>query len=136
MLRLRLRIPRPELSRRPERAPENHSALATDRLARRVVAGTWLASLALLIAFVLHSVPRVPYADEFCNVHLLADPLGVARKYYWIQHNEHRIPLPRILYVAAFKLAGNDFRGPPFLNVALLGRPSAGPVIASISSTV
>jgi hypothetical protein len=38
----------------------------------------------------------------------------------WHQHNEHRIPLVRLLLYATTRLSRGDFRGPPLLNAALL----------------
>jgi hypothetical protein len=73
----------------------------------------------LFLAFyVVKFVSRTPIHDEFSSaLYLFNDvPLNV----YWSQHNEHRIPLPRVLYFAAVRLAGKDFRGPPVLNVLLL----------------
>lgn len=80
----------------------------------------FLASAVLLLVFVATQATRVPIHDEYSSViFLYADP-PLPLSMYWAQHNEHRIPLPRLLYVAAVRLAGDDFRAPPLLNAALL----------------
>jgi hypothetical protein len=84
------------------------------------VLAVWVAALALLLLLVARSATRIPYLDDYMHAHLVADPFGVPLEHYWRQHNEHRIPLPRVLFVAAVKLAGNDFRAPLYLNVVLL----------------
>ena len=81
---------------------------------------TFAVSALLLAFYVVKFVSRTPIHDEFSNaLYLFAEPPLPVEK-YWDQHNEHRIPLPRVLYFTAVKLAGNDFRAPPILNVFLL----------------
>ncbi|MFO0798638.1 MAG: hypothetical protein U0804_14280 [Gemmataceae bacterium] len=74
--------------------------------------------LVVLVAFVTKYSSRTPFHDEYAYFHYLFG--GATAADYWAQHNEHRIPLPRVLYVAAVKLAGTDFRAPLALNVVLL----------------
>lgn len=88
--------------------------------ARRFVRLAFAFSALFLAFFVVKHVSRVPIHDEYSSVlYLFSDP-PVPIERYWDQHNEHRIPLPRILYLTAVHLAGNDFRAPPILNVMLL----------------
>jgi hypothetical protein len=103
---------------------ETHTATeptppATDRSARWFVSAVWVAMLALLVVFVAKTATRIPYIDEYFNTHLLAEPFS-SPSLYWAQHNEHRIPLPRILFVTAVRLAGYDFRAPPVMNALIL----------------
>ncbi len=85
-----------------------------------VVRVAFFASAALLVGLVARYANPVPIHDEFSNIgYLFADP-PAPWKAYWAQHNEHRIPLPRVLYVVAVRATGYDFRAPPYLNVALL----------------
>lgn len=112
LLRLRSLLPRVSLPR---------SLPAT--LAGRVVLAAYLASVVLLVVFVARHASRVPFFDEYGNfTHLFHDP-PLAE--YWRQHNEHRIPLPRIVYVAAVKLTGHDFRAPLAVNAVLLAAVGA-----------
>jgi hypothetical protein len=95
------------------------------QFAGRVTAGrfvgiSFLAATCIVTLFVARNVSRVPLNDELCNVPLVLGELPFSLNRYWSQHNEHRIPLPRILYVLAVRAAGNDFRAAPFVSILLL----------------
>ena len=108
MFATRLRSLAPRLVFTPARRP----------VAAWVVPLVAVACLGVLVAFVAKNGSRTPFHDEYANFHLLFGNATAAD--YWSQHNEHRIPLPRLLYVAAVKLAGTDFRAPLALNVVML----------------
>lgn len=110
-----------QLIRRPSLWPVGRSAPPSpDRLAFRFVAGVWVACFALLLMYAGRVATRIPLLDEHFNVPLLDRPLDQPLRAYWDQHNEHRIPLPKLLFVAAVKLAGDDFRAPVYMNAVLL----------------
>lgn len=88
--------------------------------AKRSVLLAFAFSVLFLSFYVVKNVSRVPIHDEYSSVLYLFSEPPVPIERYWEQHNEHRIPLPRILYLAAVRVAGNDFRAPPILNVLLL----------------
>jgi len=80
----------------------------------------YAASVALLLSFVAGHVSRVPYFDEYANLAYLFGAPGKSVSAFWWQHNEHRIPLPRLVYIAAVRLSGFDFRAPVYVNAMLL----------------
>jgi hypothetical protein len=84
-----------------------------------LVAGVSVAAVAVFGLFVAHHASRVPYNDEYANLPIVYGE-GVTFRSYWDQHNEHRIPLPKLVYVVAVRLAGYDVRGPVALNAVLL----------------
>jgi hypothetical protein len=45
----------------------------------------------------------------------------VTLKWLWSQHNEHRVPVPRIIGLALYWLFGNDFRVGMYFNVITVG---------------
>src|SRR5262245_60670131 len=92
-------------------------------LAGWVVLGTYLASLVLMIGFVARFASRVPFLDEYSNLRPLFSEPTLAD--YWRPQNEHRIPVPRLVYVVALKLTGYDFRAPLAVNVTLLAGVTA-----------
>ena len=98
---------------------------ASDRLAGRVVAAVWVACFALLVVYAGKTATRIPLLDEWYNVPHFAHPLGQPPAAYWHQHNEHRIPVPKLLFVGAVKLAGNDFRAPVYMNAVLVALTAA-----------
>ncbi len=91
--------------------------------AGRVVALAFAASFVLTVGFVARFASRVPFHDEYANFHLLFGKPSLAD--FWHQHNEHRIPLPRLVYVAAVRLTWYDFRAPLVVDLALLGAATA-----------
>jgi hypothetical protein len=86
--------------------------------ARRVVAdATWLVLTAGLVALVLRYGVNVPYLDEWPMTAALAgqDPLW---PWAWAWHNEHLLPLPRLLFWALFQV-GQDLRLAMLVSVAV-----------------
>lgn len=96
------------------------SAAVSDTFAGRFVALVTVAAVGLLTWFVAKYASRVPCMDELSLLSNVFGPNQYTWASYWHQHNEHRIPLPKILYVAAVRLAGFDFRAPMYLDVVLL----------------
>jgi hypothetical protein len=84
----------------------------------------WAALTAGAVGFVLAFGSNAPYADEweFVPALLGREPAG---PWLWAQHNEHRLPLPRAVYLALFWLT-HDFRAGMLLQVAMLSALSLG----------
>jgi|GEM_PF-5745077 len=107
MIALARRLPKPHFVR-PRLAISSRPAVAL----------AFVTSFVLMFAFVSKNVSRMPMHDEFSNaLYFFHD---IPFKAYWSQHNEHRIPLPRVLYFAAIGISGHDFRAPPILSMVLL----------------
>src|SRR5581483_11647567 len=88
------------------------------RLTRGVLLGTWAVLALADLAFVLTLGTNAPYADEWEFVPALLDrepPLP----WLWQLHNEHRLPLPRAVYLGLFRLT-HDFRAGMVVQVAVL----------------
>lgn len=85
---------------------------------RVVVAAGWAVLSALAVQYVHTFTVNAPYADEweFVPVLLGAEPLLPA---LWTQHNEHRLPLTRLVYFLTFRQT-QDFRTGSFLQVVVL----------------
>ena len=96
-------------------------APATSRT-RLFLLATWAVLTAALIAFVATLGTNCPNADEWGFVPALTgnEPLG---PWLWAQHNEHRLPLPRLVYYCLFRLT-HDFRAGCFFQVGLLSATS------------
>jgi hypothetical protein len=76
-----------------------------------VVAGLW---------FTAAYAHTMPYGDDWVYLPVLAGEQPVSLAWLWCPHNEHRIPLPRSLYLGLMMLSGFDFRAPPFFNIMAL----------------
>ena len=76
---------------------------------------------ALHLNFVVrHSFP-VPYWDESAYIPYVVGVQPVTPGWLWSQANEHRIPLPRLLYIAVARASGLDARVMNSATVLLLG---------------
>lgn len=71
------------------------------------------------VLFLRRYAANCPYMDEWDMV----DGLFSGRRmlpWLWELHNEHRIPLPKLLYAVLFKLSSHDFRAGAYFNVLAL----------------
>lgn len=96
--------------------------------------GVTAAMLAIATAFVLRHGPSVPRWDDFDLLPRLTGREPITAGWLWSQHNEHRIPLPRLVGLAAFAASGRDFRAGMVLNVAALGVASIATMIAAAAA--
>ena len=93
-------------------------AARATRLTRVVLLGTWAVFTLVALSFVGVFGSNAPYADEWEFVPALLGkepPLP----WLWQQHNEHRMPLPRAIVLAYFKLM-HDFRAGMVLQVLMM----------------
>jgi hypothetical protein len=89
-----------------------------ERVTRWLLLLVWAVLTAAALAFVLAFGTNTPYADEWEFVPVLTghEP---ALPWLWTQHNEHRLPLPRLVYYVVFQLT-DSFRSGMVLQVAML----------------
>jgi hypothetical protein len=86
----------------------------------------WLVMLAIGFWFVGRFGPDVPLWDDYDVIPQLVGAQPVTLSWLWSQHNEHRIPLPRIILLEAFRFTGGNPRIVMFLIVLLVGAVAAG----------
>ena len=96
-------------------APEGFS-----RAAPAVVWAVWALMLLTALAYVAWYPGNVPFFDGWVMVPFLTGAEPVTPAWLWEQHNEHRIPLPKLLLLALYRLSGNDFHAGMFFSVAAL----------------
>lgn len=89
----------------------------SDRRNRQFLLGVWVVMFVVGLVYVSRYARINPYVDEwaFTSVLFGEEP---ARPWLWGLHNEHRFVLPRIIYLALFRLTG-DLRTGCF--VSLIG---------------
>jgi hypothetical protein len=90
------------------------------------VGGVWAAMLVAALAFVGRYGPRVPLWDDYDVVPVLTGAEPLTAGWLWSQHNEHRVPLPRLVLLGAYRLSGSDFRAGMVVNVMALGALALG----------
>src|SRR5687768_10149786 len=86
---------------------------------------TWAAMTVAGLGFVLGFGHNVPWGDEWEFVPVLTGHESAGPRWLWAQHNEHRLPLPRAIYLGLFRLTG-DFRAGMVLQVLLLSALALG----------
>ena len=81
--------------------------------------GVWVVMLLAALCLVETYGSSVPFFDEW---HIVPFLIGEAVKpeWLWEQHNEHRIPLPKLLLLALYSASGGDFRAGMVFNVLAL----------------
>ena len=92
---------------------------------------TWALLLGAHLALVGALVENVPLGDEWFT---LASMLGVEPfdlEFLWRRHNEHRIPLPKLVMWACYHASGFDFRAAPCVYVLTLGAISAAAIVVA-----
>ena len=80
------------------------------RLEAAVTWGVWAAMLAGTLAFVAHYASNVPSWDDWDMVPTLTRNQPVTWGWLWSQHNEHRVPLPRLIFLGLDWLTVIDMR--------------------------
>ena len=80
-----------------------------------------VATLCFVAAFAF----RMPFADEWDWLPQTVGKEPVTLHWLWAQHNEHRMFLPRLIYMGLAAASGADFRAGTFFSVALLSVLSA-----------
>lgn len=81
---------------------------------------TWGAMTAGLLAFTAAYGADLPTWDEWANAEVIAGAKPLTASWLWSQHNEHRIPLPRLVSVSLARITGVDYRAPQVFNALAL----------------
>jgi hypothetical protein len=94
--------------------PYAPDAVPTTRGVRAVLWGTWGVLFVLGLIYVYRYALSTPFVDEWAFVPVLFgdEPAG---PWLWAWHNEHRFPLPRVVYLASFFGTG-ELRAACYLN--------------------
>lgn len=91
----------------------------------RGVWAVWIAATACIGTLIVALGSNVPYWDDWEYVPALTGHQPLTPAFLWGLHNEHRLPLPRLLYIASFHLGGGDFRAIMLVSAALLSAAAA-----------
>jgi hypothetical protein len=114
-------------------APPGHAPPARRRswAAPLFVWGVWGGLLVAALALVAAYGRNVPFQDEWEVVPQVAGEQPVTPAWLWAQHNDHRIPLPKLLLMGLYRLTDYDLRAGMVLNTLLLGALAAALVWAA-----
>lgn len=94
-----------------------------------VVGGVW-AAMTILLAFLFQiDASPVPLAEDWYMVPAFTGHEPDFGAWLWSQNNEHRVPLPRLVYLAILHLTGGNFAAVGWVNVALQAATAAGLIL-------
>jgi hypothetical protein len=91
--------------------------------------GGWAFLTALALTFVARYAPNLPVGDDFDVVEVAVGGHPMTLEWLWSLHNEHRVPLPRLILLSLYRISNNDFRAGMFLSVAALATLSAASIV-------
>jgi len=107
-------MPREQFANPEEYRPDG-SATRDNRLPSIVV---WIVATVAAFAFVAVYGVIFPWADEWEFIPALLNQEAFT-PWLWTQHNEHRLPLPRVIYYGLFQLT-HDFRAGMIFQILLV----------------
>jgi hypothetical protein len=80
---------------------------------------TAIMSLALLF-FVYRHGDNVPFFDDWLIVPAMTGHEPITFQWLWSQHNEHRMPVQKLLLLGLYRISASDFRAGMFYSAAAL----------------
>lgn len=112
----------------PRSNPEVRRRWISSVLAHRQVAFValvWTGMVAAALACVVLYGRDIPLAEDWLLVAPYTGHEADLTGWLWAQNNEHRVPLPRLIYLALLAVSGGDFRAGMVYNVLVLAVTSA-----------
>jgi hypothetical protein len=95
------------------------------RLEPAITWGIWTVTLAVALGFIAHYASNVPSWDDWDMIPTLTHNQPVTWNWLWSQHNEHRVPLPRLVFLGLNRLFGVDMRVTMYFDVLLMAALAA-----------
>jgi hypothetical protein len=89
----------------------------------------WLAALIATHVFIATYAARTPIADDVTMFVVVGQPRGLW-EWLWALHNEHRLPLPKLVQYALY-LASGDIRSGMHAEAAILGATALACVLVA-----
>ncbi len=96
-----------------------------------VVWGIWAGMFLAALGYVARYGSNVPSWDEWDIVPTMTGEQPITVGWLWSQHNEHRIPVPRLVMLALYRLFGPDFRVSMYFNVVSMAALAAAMILAA-----
>ncbi len=92
---------------------------------------TWGAMTVALLGYVAAFARDVPWWDDWDLVPVLSGEEPASPAWLWERHNEHRIPIPKLIHLALAAPAGADFRAAPYVNALGLSAGALALILAA-----
>ena len=81
------------------------------------------------IVFISHYSRNIPYMDDFTLVPMMTGHEPLSLQWLWLQHNEHRPVVSRLMMAGLFRFIASDFRLPEYVNAGLLTAAAASMIV-------
>lgn len=98
---------------------------------RRFVWIVWAVATSLAVLSTAVYGKWLPWSDDFDVLPYVTGDKPVSLAWLWRQHNEHRIPLVKLLFVAIGRASGCDYRWTLVVNALLLSATAAALIVAA-----
>lgn len=82
----------------------------SDMRARVLVWSIWLGMVIIALVNWAHGSRNVPFSEDWLLVSALTGHEPHLGTWLWSQHNEHRVPVPRLILLALLSVGQGDFR--------------------------
>ncbi len=123
----------PELHPTPTEANDAAPASGLNPGARKIhfldaplfVWSCWLFLIVMAVRFVVQNGGNIPYWDEYELVLVYTHDRPITLAFLWEQHNEHRIPLSKLIQIGLIEISGADFKAGMIFNVILMSLTAA-----------
>ncbi|CAN5289620.1 hypothetical protein BH23GEM4_BH23GEM4_12630 [soil metagenome] len=93
--------------------------------------GVWAIMLGVVLGCIVSYGRNIPLAADWLMVAPLTGHEPDLAGWLWAQNNEHRVPLPRLLYLLLLKASGGDFRVGMVFNALAMAALAAAMVLAA-----
>ncbi len=114
----------------PATSPEVRRSGAMGWLALAGVLAVWVTMSCWCWTFVERYASPIPHLDDLELAVWVAPEAQISWESYWAQANEHRIVIPRLVYLALLGIT-RDFRSAMFFQVAVLSLLALGLIFAA-----
>ncbi|MFL5516916.1 MAG: hypothetical protein ACJ8DJ_12210, partial [Gemmatimonadales bacterium] len=101
------------------------------RLGAAIAWSAWAAMLAAALFFIAHYASNVPSWDDWDMVPTLTHNQPVTWDWLWSQHNEHRVPLPRLIFLGLNRLTTVDMRVTMYFDVLVMAAVAAAMILTA-----
>ncbi|HEU4564919.1 MAG TPA: hypothetical protein VFS05_09740 [Gemmatimonadaceae bacterium] len=112
-------------------APATRASSGSGRAAAVIAWGVLAAMLAAALACIALYGRDIPMAEDWLLVPPLTGHEPDLGAWLWAQNNEHRVPLPKLLYLGLLKASGGDFRSGMVFNALALAAMAAAMMLAA-----
>lgn len=120
---------RPMTPPAPGRRTRSPAPVGAPWLAALVVWGGWAAATLVAGVWLMVGGRRVPFADDWFVVPVIAGEWPLTFGWLWSQYGEHRVLVPRLAATQLVALSGGDFRALIAFNLVLLSATAAACVV-------